>query len=365
MLNLPIIARATPTFMTALKCLFPQSVLTPDDQFLIELNSVFSSNKMYASGFANHPRYYSFEQRLPFEKIEQHDLTTSKNLNDIVVARTVEILNKNQPIKVFWSGGIDSTLVTASLLEHATTLDQLSIYLTCESIRENPDFFDHISKHNVNTVMWSDSWSTPFDTNDLIVTGTSSDEITGSLDQSFYIEYQPKLLASWQEFFNQQGFSHLIPRCEDLFLQSHSPIETVFDARWWFYFYIRHTYYARRDWNLNLENNFADNVVAYFNNADFDAWAVANKSDFVGTKYSDYKRQFKQATQAYWVNENYLNNKEKTTSYLSAMWSSKKVAVLGQQHLFVYKTQNNYATCVPKHMPFLNKQNILDALNDC
>jgi hypothetical protein len=363
-MQLPIIAKATPTFMKALPWLFSELQLTPDDEFLVRLNSVFSTSSVYSTGYANHPRYYKFKQQLPFEPITEFDLSSSKPLDDVVATRALYIILQNRPLKVFWSGGIDSTLTTAAILANADYKDQISIYHTCESIRENPHFYDYILKHNVKTVMWSDYWGVPFEPNDIVVTGTSSDEITGSLDDSFYYTYQDQLSLPWQTHFEQRGFSNLIDRCQELFAQSHAPIETVFDARWWFYFYIRQPYYARRDWDVNLENDFSSAVVQFFNCPDFDAWAAHNKSTLVGPKYSDYKKPFKQATSVYWNNTDYINNKEKVNSYITSIWIRKKIALLNQHYLFIYADQQgNHHKFVPKQTPFVSKQQVLDALN--
>lgn len=363
MANIPVIAKASDAFMQSLPRLF-NAELTNDDKFLINLNGVFSS-VANQDGHANQPRYYKFDQRLQFDSVAEHDLSTCDSLDDVVAARAEQILAQGKPLKVFWSGGIDSTLSTAALLAAAKHRDQITVYHTCESIRENHSFFDHILSHNVRTIMWSDVWNTPFHSNDVIVTGTSSDEITGSLDRSFYEQFANQLTSNWQDFFKQQGHSHLIERCEQLFAQSHAPIETVFDARWWFYFYIRHTNFARRDWSLNLENDFANNVVQFFNCPEFDAWSVHNKGTLIGNQYSDYKRPFKQATMPYWHNEQYLNTKEKVNSYLTVLWTSKKIAALGQHYLFIYKNQQGeYVKFTTPSLPFVSKQQVFEHLKD-
>lgn len=373
---LPIIARAGTTFMTALPRLFPDLTLTDDDQFLIRLNSVFSNIDPFATGYGpyplagtgygNHPRYYQFDQRLPFEPMPKYDLSKAKNINDIVETRAAELVNRGQPLKVFWSGGIDSTLATAAILSQLKHEDQVQVYHTCESIRENPYFFDHIQKHNVSTVVWSDCWNQPFESDDLIVTGTSSDEITGSLDRSFFEKAYDQLQKPWQRFFSARGFGDLVERCEELFAQSHSPIETLFDARWWFYFYIRHTYFARKDWDLNLENDFANNTVQFFNSPEFDAWSVHNKSTVLGSEYRQYKMPFKQATACYWNNQDYVTNKEKDNSIYASLWTAKKLTVLGNHHLFIYQNKlRQYKKFVPASMPFVSKTQVMELLDAC
>ena len=292
--TLPLIARPTPNLVRLWSHLQPNSTkLTADDEFLIALNAIWSTDPNRL-GYSNQPRHYQFQQRIVSDTIKIPDLPDPDSLQHIVNTTSQQIISRNQPIKLFWSGGIDSTLVAAALLPLISNTDQIEIYLTCESIRENPKFYDYIQKFNAKTIMWSDQWHVPFKSDDLIVTGTSADEITGSLDRSFFDEYSTCLNQPWQQFFKTKGCNEdFINRCQELFSSSHGTIKTVFDARWWFYFYIRHTNWARRDWQYNLENDFEKNTVQFYNNSAFDNWSIHNKESLIGSKYCDYKKPLK------------------------------------------------------------------------
>ena len=349
--------------MASLHWLFPDLTLTDDDKFLIELNSVFSTATFYSNGIANYPRYYKFNQRLPLEEVPQRDLSKPTPIRDAVENRALEILKKDKPINIFWSGGIDSTLMTCAFLEHAENKDQLTVYYTCESLKENPLFYDHIAKYNVKTVIWSDHWMDQFGTDDLVITGNGCDELTGSVDPSISDHYDV-LLTPWKTFFHEKGFSHLIERCELLFASSHSPIVTAFDARWWFYFYIRHTFYTRLDWDLNLSNDFASNSLSFYNSTDLDAWSVHFKETIKGSSWKEYKIPLKQEIHRYWKNDDYLFNKVKLNSFVARMYEQKRVALLNQRYLFIYKNKDQYVRFSPAQMPFVSKQRVLEALND-
>jgi len=358
----PLLAKVTPAYIKLLPRLDPAAQLTADDEFLIGLNGVFSE-KANATGSTNQPRFYKFDQRLTFDAVADPVLLAPKSLDAVVADRAQSIVDLDRPLKLFWSGGIDSTLMVAAILPKIKHRDQVAIYHTCESLRENPLFIDHVQSFNVKTVMWSDAWSTPFAADDVVVTGTSSDEITGSLDQSFFAQYGNSLSGTWQDFFLQHRKSdQFIARCEQLFAQCPVEIQTVFDARWWFYFYIRHTYYARRDWNINLENDFEHNVVQFYNCADFDSWSMLNKHSLYGDRYSDYKYCFKQAIHDRWPNDDFLRNKEKVNSYVSDQWVTKKNAVLKQSYLFIYKSNTGFKTFRPSQYPFVSLQNTVSAL---
>jgi hypothetical protein len=136
----------------------------------------------------------------------------------------------------------------------------------------------------------------------------------------------------------------------------------VFDARWWFYFYIRHTNFVRNDWDYNLENNFANNTVPFFNSSEFDSLCIHNKETLIGNKYSDYKRPIKEVINQYWRNDDFLHKKEKVNSTLSTQWILKKLARFDQQYLFVYKRDDEYKTFRPGQYPFVSLQDTLNSL---
>jgi len=357
-MNFPTIAKVSRTLPGALQKIGYRS-LTADDQFLVRLNKVFSKNAD-PYGLRNQPRGYNFDQRVPFEILPAPALLDNRSLEDVVDRRAIELVALDKPLNLFWSGGIDSTLMTAAILPKTKNV---TVYHTCESIKENPYFIDYINKFNIKTVIWSDAWVNKFNHDDVIVTGTSADEITGSLDKSFWDACNDKLTDPWQDFFTQHGYTDLIPRCEQLFAQSPTDITTLFDARWWFYFYIRHTYFARRDWDLNLHNDFG-NVVSFFDCAEFDSWSLHNKSELIGTKYSDYKRIFKEATKVYWINQDYVDNKEKTNSHMMSSWLDRRVIWDNHQYLFIYKHEDGYRKFVPEQYPYISKTAILKALKD-
>ena len=364
MVKLPTLAKVEPSFLNLIKRLYPDSAeLTHDDRFLIAMNSLWSTGAG-TTGHLNQPRFYKFNQRVPFDVIDPPSVTVSTDLSTVVQNRAREIVNRDQPIKLFWSGGIDSTLTASSILTEISHTDQIEVYHTCESIRENPYFYDYIKKFNVRTRMWSDEWVTQFGSQDLLVTGTSSDEITASLDRSFYDEHGAWLDQPWQVFFKSRGYNDtFITRCEQLFSQSHSPITTVFDARWWFYFYIRHTNYARRDWDYNLENDFANNNIQFFNCNAFDSWSILNKESLIGQEYRHYKQPFKDVIYQYWGNQEFQLLKEKVNSPVSARWILKKMSKFNQQYMFIYKNNlNQYRPFRPTQYPYVSTADAIAAL---
>jgi len=325
----------------------------------MKLNSMFSDD-YDTIGFKNIPRYYDFDLGVNYVASPPWQPLTSAALSTVVQQRAEQIAKLSGNLKLFWSGGIDSTLMVASILPLRNK--NIEIYHTCESVRENPYFVDHINSFGVACKFWSDEWATPFDATDIVVVATSADEVTGSLDESFFNSYQDWLYRPWQDFFRQvQGAdAAFVERCQTLFAQGPSDIKTTFDARWWFYFYIRHTMQAREVWHYNLENDFENNVVNFFNCAEFDNWAVENKSSIMtGHRFCDFKRCFKDEIYRYWPDDNYREHKQKVNSVMATSWARKKMAKFKQNYLFIYQdNQLKPKLFTPTQYPFISYNNI-------
>ena len=290
---------------------------------------------------------------------------TCESLETIGNKRARELISRNQPIKFFWSGGIDSTFALNYILTNLTNSDQLTVYHTCESLIENPDYLTYIESHNVKLGLWSDLWETPFDKNDLVITCSGGDNITASVDESFYQEHSEWLYRPWQDYFKFRGIDFsTIEQIEQKFSQHDNSITTTLEARWWFYYIIRHQYWITRDWNINLENGIGQNVVCFFDCYEFDAWSQVNRNQmFGGRTWNTYKQVFKDNIYRFWPNENFRKNKTKEDSKYSSTWILKKTAQFNQQYLFLYLDKNNQAQAFrPRQWPLLNRASIINDL---
>jgi len=105
----------------------------------------------------------------------------NKTFEDITDQRAIELINrcqqKNQPMFITWSGGIDSTLIVAALFKHADReyLKQITVLMNNSSYYENPVFFDRIispyfSYNNIDHAIchWKDS---------VVVSGQPADQM--------------------------------------------------------------------------------------------------------------------------------------------------------------------------------------------
>lgn len=84
------------------------------------------------------PHPLDLENLRPMPAIDQ---SFAESLESLCITRALEIAAEQKPIRVFWSGGIDSTLALSSFLMAGVPLDQLEVLYTRDSISEYPAFF--------------------------------------------------------------------------------------------------------------------------------------------------------------------------------------------------------------------------------
>lgn len=353
----PNLVRVTPTFSNIVAARLGL-VPTQDDQYLLELNSAFSSN-FDRTGMMNVPRVAGLDLRFKFAQRREPVLwSASADLDTLCHARAQQILAQNRSVCVFWSGGIDSTVALTYLLLNKQHADQITVYHTCESLAEFPSYEKFIRDHGVKLVSWSDAWSTPFSADHLVVTGQSNDQLTASMDQSFYNQHNDWLHRPWRDFFSVLGLSaSMIDRSEQVFSTCPVPIQTVLHARWWFYFYIRHSYWVTSDYNNNLEN--LGTTVCFYNTQEFDNWSMHNRHSLIGNTYQSYKQVFKDAIYQHWPDADYRDNKTKTNSAMGEFWARRKMIKFDQHYLLLYQDQaGSIRAFRPQNYPFLNIEQI-------
>ena len=87
------------------------------------------------TGALAHP--LRIENLRPMPMIEQ---TFSRSLEALVIERALSIAAEGLPIRLFWSGGIDSTLVVSAFIMAGVPVDQLELLYTHDSVTEYPDY---------------------------------------------------------------------------------------------------------------------------------------------------------------------------------------------------------------------------------
>lgn len=259
-----------------------------------------------------------------------------KTFEDICNERAKELLVRadtlHVPLYVFYSGGIDSTLLLISLLKNAS-LEQkanLVVLLSEESIRENPMFYqDHIrGKLRVDSV---NSFSYLLGTDRMFVGGEHNDQLFGS-------DMMGKLIARFGTSVIQQSynkgifetfFSELLNDKEgaifyvELFdrLKDSSPIEirTNQDYLWWINFSLKwQTVFMRILCRVTPRNAcridssyITMNYNQFYNTEDFQLWSMNNPDKKIKDRWNTYKWVCKDIIFDYTKDADYRDHKIK------------------------------------------------------
>lgn len=185
-------------------------------------------------------------------------LTVNNNItfNDATDARSLEILQiikqQNRRLAIYWSGGIDSTVILASLIKNwqQNDLSMVDVVMTPSSYYENPMFYKKIiKKHNFNIIEKDDTSVSKFHTH-VVTDGEPADKlwlVRNALNYATSLGYN-QLKNSWQQeqtklvdFF--QCKFQTKSQCEQYFklvanniLETGAPVDTVSDWFWWINF---------------------------------------------------------------------------------------------------------------------------------
>jgi hypothetical protein len=268
----------------------------------------------------------------PFWKMVDYKIF-SKNYEDICNDRAVELMTKaekeNIDLYVFYSGGIDSTLVLVSLLKNATETQKgrIVVVMSEDSISENPNFYrDYIeSKLRVES-----SYDFPMllDLPGIFVTGEHNDHIFGSLfTKDFILMYGEKFIhepynrEKYLSFLNllvnkNQFNSFYLDIFEEIVKKSPVKINTNFEFLWWIWFSLK---WQSPFWNTlvcvssrDIKNKINENrYCSFFNTNDFQLWSMNNLDKKIKNDWKSYKWICKEIIYNFDKDADYRDNKIK------------------------------------------------------
>lgn len=166
------------------------------------------------------------------------------------------LLEYYKNVYVFWSGGIDSTLVLAAILKHWTKdeLEQLIIICNEKSIAENPLFYNKYIYNKLKTVSTDQFYKneTKFEQHSLYVSSEVADALIAyseikEFDQAYpglykqsYKKHSKEIIQYWgDDRFARDSYSILIKSLD----KNNIQVDTVYDLLWWINF----------NWGFDLE----------------------------------------------------------------------------------------------------------------
>ncbi len=260
------------------------------------------------------------------------------SMESLCLERAEEIVNRaraeNRPIRLLWSGGIDSTAAAVALFKTIDPLqDQLEIYYSKHSVKEYKTFFNqfvtqyrHIKIKSIGDALGSDA---------LLVTGEHGDQLFGSL-KALSINW--KLLNSpWQaglrvELSKRLASSYRVDQVVDylapLVKRAPVPVYSLWDLLWWLNFSTKWQSVAlripaieasKKKPVLDIHQQF-DLTEHFFRKDAFQLWALRHRRFAIDAgDWKTYKWPLKEFIYTYNNDKYYRKGKRKIASLNTVM----------------------------------------------
>jgi hypothetical protein len=263
------------------------------------------------------------------QPIQNYDPKQTYNFDQLIRDRVLELINisnqKNVPIQLMWSGGIDSTSIYCALKMHMTNPDQLVILGNKKSIEGYPKLYREIvSKHR-----FIDITVDRFYENCNRLTSGNSVTVTGELaDQLFAAEPingRFKYLIDWETEPWQAVLNPKTTQCHDqvenYINKFPRPINLARDfARSIKFNLLYQAIQARM--SLRIEGAIVNqNFFHFYDTANFNYYALGLSNEELGSVTDDspqIKLPLKRLILEYTQDQDYYNTKCKT----GAPWSN-------------------------------------------
>ena len=306
--------------------------------------------------------------------IPEMNCNFNKTFEEICLKRAENILNKacNKQIKVFWSGGVDSTVALVALLRVATEKQRKKICVCFSSqnrrgetgnnsISEYKLFYKNFIKSGVkhNELSSASLIDEEFKSkNSIYITGEIGDQILSSERRLEIAKQKVPLDAPWQDALKSalnyqypglwETYKDAVEMIEAQVLKSPVKIHFVQEYAWWIGYSIKWQSIMLRTLKSNLEmsiNDLEKKVFHFFNSQDFEQFCFQYR--LIRKPNSLYKPPAKEFIYQFTKDKNYLKDKDKINSL-----------DLGDKYCIIFESQDRLLcdtkNCLSFNLCFLN-----------
>lgn len=321
--------------------------------WLIDVNQCFSTapsgDIIDRTNTVTHP--WKLYQDRPWIVPQANKLT----LDQCFEHKVNQLVNTNQNLNLLWSGGIDSTAMLVGFLKHCNNLDQIRVLYSTNSIKENPFFYLLLQKNpKIQLIELGGDTYLNQTLDGLFITADGADDITASLDQSFFDEIgYTGLHKPWQDlFFEKTKNVEFINFCEEYFKLSGRDITTVLESRWWFYTGCKIQKFPRQ---MNgFCHDYQPFVIGFYDCYEFEHYAFFNMDLIIpNNNYKSYKQFLKDYIYEYDRNLDYCTQKEKVNSTQVSLYKVKKMILQSSQYIMILSDGTRIRT---DNLPFLSER---------
>ncbi len=261
-----------------------------------------------------------------FDPIPEIPEGRNRNFKDITNQRAVDIWNMDKPVRVWYSGGIDSSTALSALITWKQPHHELSVWMSEASKDENPTMFDKIKNMDL-TIEWSNKETIFFtkehwDGSSINVTGECGDPMYGTFVIENHIE---EINDHWTKtmdfedvnyvYRDSNHHSKFMQFCEDYIKRCPFEIKNTFDFTWWLAFTLKWQWIDRRLFGNLPDPSGYKNMLSFFNTPEYQIWSMTNHDLKHQGTYKTYKWPSKQYIYDFNPDSNYLMNKTKEKSF--------------------------------------------------
>ena len=252
---------------------------------------------------------------------------------EVVLMRAEQIWKQNKPVRMWWSGGIDSTTALCALLTTKPVGAELIILMSEATKIENPSMADTILGNVFDVkIEWStkeNMWTNTdrWDGTPLNITG----ECGAPMYWTFVVEHHiEEINEPWEEIFkwddvnfiynrpsgeNQIHREKCIEFCREYIKACPFPIKTTFDFTWWLAFTIKWQWIDRRLFAYLEDPSGWKNMWSFYNTPEFQRWSMLNHDLKHKGSWKTYKWPSKEFIYKFNGDATYRDNKTKETSF--------------------------------------------------
>lgn len=285
------------------------------------------------------PTKYNIEN-LPGFGMPDVDPNFNHSWEQVSDQRCVELRKTHfdRPWTVMWSGGIDSTVIMASIIKNLATADYQNITVACSamSIWENPQFYFNYIKPNFKTVHseWAIS-KEAIDQEVYMIDGEPADQLFGGMGVAPDLIFQDASVMKKNIRTHKDDAINFLSRNTDrkfaewyynvVITNAGSAgveINTLHDMIWWIAF--NHTWTSVKfrflhfgHWkNIKNAGFFLDKFIHWFDSNNYQAWALHNQitDQKINQTAAEYKLAAKKYIYSLDQNKYYYTYKTKTAS---------------------------------------------------
>jgi hypothetical protein len=282
------------------------------------------------------------------------------SLDDALSQRVRNLLATKEKINLLWSGGIDSTAMVNAFLANADDQTQLRVLYSPFSAYEHNEyltlFLPKFPKVELVDISGDTYLTQQFD--GIFLSGDGGDETHASLDESFLEEFGYECLAtSWRDFFyNRTHNSEFIDFCENYFGWASRPIDTVLEARWWFYINSKMSCQLseKLPFFSDYKNFSSDKLKGFFDCDEFENYITHNTHCIMPTSnYMSWKQDLKDYCLSIDGFDQWAKEKTKVGSSQFRRYTSKKSILNDCRYIFILNDGTRIQT---PNLPLLSRK---------